>query len=231
MTPTALLAPYKALVQDHQAQFNGRIKQLHTIVTQTLSELQQQEQPFVTAQAQFLEQLCTQLAIDARCLLNSVELTDFVAEVNTFPPTQRWTAEPVLEIDADSVRWLLTRRDLAVSIRDYVTEVDHDAYDDERTHTTYGYRVTIAIHDQTATLSVITQRIYSPTQQESYNLRQLLDYDLEPEIISLLKPLALESNEQAQLSQELAYLLGCAIRLLAITPVSVQFRYPAEAVR
>lgn len=228
MTQTALLASYEALVQNHQAQFNGRIEQLHRTVNQMVSQLQQQEQPFVMAQAQFLEQLRAQLAIDTRCLLDSIELRDFIAEVNTFPPRQRWNAEPVLEIDADPARWLLTRRDFAVSIRDYVPEVDHHAYDDERTHTTYGYRITITIHDQTDSFSVIVQRVYSPIEQRSYTLRQIVEYDFEPEIGTMLKPLALESNEQAQLSQELSYLLGCAVRLLAITPISVQFRYPIE---
>lgn len=231
MTLTSLLAPYEALVQEHQAQFSPQLEQLRTSVTTTLHQLQPQEQALVAAQRQQLEQIHQQLATDARCLLDSVELPAFVTEVNTFPPRQRWNlTELIPELDPNPQHWQLAQRDLAISIRDYAPVVDHNAYDDERTYTTYGYRVTISLNHQPRSITVITHCVYSPVKQQSDNQRQQLDDCVEPEVADLLKVLELEAAMQAQLSQEISYLLGCAARILALTPTLVQFHYSSAEV-
>jgi hypothetical protein len=54
----------------------------------------------VDAQAQQLAKAKEQLAIDARYLLNSVELQAFIAQVQTIPPRRRWNqTEPAPEIE------------------------------------------------------------------------------------------------------------------------------------
>ncbi len=177
MTPLHLLADYESLVQQHREQFTPALLRLQASVNETLHQLQQQERSLVDAQAQQLAQLQEQLATDARCLLNSVELQAFVAQVQTIPPRRRWNqTEPAPEVDVNPANWQLAQTDLTVAIHNYEATVDHYAYDDERTHTTYGYRVTIQVGNQSQRIEVLTQRVYSPVEQDAYSLRQQLDY-------------------------------------------------------
>lgn len=117
-----------------------------------------------------------------------------------------------------------------IAIRDYKTRIDHDAYDDERTHTTYGYRVTIQIGDYSEHIEILTQRVYSPVEHHLYTLLEQLDYYVEDEVAGLLRQQAMEDVAKTQLAREIGYLLGCAARLLALTPQTVQFQYPGAEV-
>ena len=187
MTPIHLLADYESLVQQHQEQFTPTLLRLQASVNETLHQLQQQERALVDAQTQQLVQLQERLATDARCLLNSVELQTFIAQVQTIPPSRRWNqTEPAPEVDVNPANWQLAQTDFALAIRNYETTVDHYAYDDERTHTAYGYNVTIQVGGQTEHLEVLTQRVYSPVEQRSYSLRQQLDYYFEDAVTELL---------------------------------------------
>ncbi|NEQ25094.1 MAG: hypothetical protein F6K28_39615 [Microcoleus sp. SIO2G3] len=224
MTTSHLLADYETLVQQHQAQFTPLLEQLQTSVNQTLQQLQQQERSIVAAQAQQLAQLQAQLATDARRLLGSIELQTFVAQVQTTSPYRRWNqTEPTP--DVDSATWQLTRSDLPLAIRDYEPTADHDAYDDERTHTTYGYSLTLQLGDRTQRVEVLTQRVYSPVEDRPYSLRQQLDYYIDDAVTTLLAQLGVDESGNQPLAQEICLLVGCAARLLALTPQTVQFRY------
>lgn len=226
MTPLHLLSDYESLVQQHREQFTPALEKLQASVNETLHQLQQQERSLVSAQAQELVQLQEQLATDARCLLNSVELQAFVAQVQTIPPRRRWNqTEPTPEVDVNSANWQLAQTDFTLAIRNYEATVDHDAYDDERTHTTYGYQVTIQVGNQSQRLEVLTQRVYSPVEQLSYSLRQQLDYYFEDAVTELLSQQEMAAAPQEQLVQEISYLLGCAADLLSLTPHKVQFQY------
>jgi hypothetical protein len=172
MPPLHLLDEYESLIQQHRSQFAPALTELQASVTQTLHHLRQQERSLVTAQAQQLAQLQAQLATDARCLLNSTELQTFTAEVQAIPASVRWNqTEPPLEVNADPASWQLTQMELPLAIHDYETMVDHDAYDDERTHSAYGYKVTVQVGEQSQLLEVLSERIYSPVERRPYSLR------------------------------------------------------------
>jgi hypothetical protein len=226
MTPIHLLADYESLVQQHREEFTPALLRLQTSVNETLHQLQQQERSLVDAQTQQLVQLQERLATDARCLLNSVELQAFVAQVQTIPQRRRWNqTEPAPEVDVNPANWQLAQTDFTLAIRNYEATVDHNAYDDERTHTAYGYEVTIQIGDQSQRLEVLTQRVYSPVEQRSYSLRQQLDYYFEDAVTELLSQQEMAAALLGQLVQEISYLLGCAAHLLSLTPHKVQFQY------
>jgi hypothetical protein len=225
MPPLHLLGEYESLIQQHQEQFAPALNQLQASVDQMLHQLQQQEQSLVEAQAQQLAQLHAQLATDARCLLNSIELQTFIAQVQATPARVRWNqTEPPLGVDTNPANWQLTQTDLPLAIRDYEMTVDHDAYDDERTHSAYGYGVTLFIGEQSQRVEVLTQRIYSPVEHRSYSLRQQLDYYFEDKVTQLLSQQNI-TLAQDGLAQEISYLFGCAARLLSLTPQTVQFHY------
>ncbi|MBV9387566.1 MAG: hypothetical protein JOZ78_14195 [Chroococcidiopsidaceae cyanobacterium CP_BM_ER_R8_30] len=226
MTLLHLLAEYEALVQQHREQFTPTLTQLQASVNETLHQIRQQERSLVDAQVQQLAQLQGQLATNARCLLNSVELQAFVAEVQATPALVLWHQnEPLLEVDANSANWQLAQTDLTLAIRDYEATVEHDAYDDERTYTTYGYRVTIQLDDQSRRIEVLTQRVYSPVKQHPYSLREQLYYYFEDAAAELLSRQEMDMPRKKALRQEISYLLGCASRLLQLAPQKVQFQY------
>jgi hypothetical protein len=226
MTPLHLLADYESLVQQHREQFIPALEKLQASVNETLHQLQQQERALVDAQARQLVQLQERLATDARCLLNSVELQAFVAQVQTSPPRHHWNqTEPAPEVDVNPANLQLAQTDFTVAIHNYEATVDHNAYDDERTHTAYGYEVTIQVGNQSQRLEVLTQRVYSPVEERSYSLRQQLDYYFEDAVAELLSQQEMAVALQGQLVQEISYLLGCAAHLLSLTPRQVQFQY------
>jgi len=230
MTQLHFLTEYQSLVQQHQAQFTPALDHLQATVNETLTQLRQQERSLVEAQIQQLAQLKAQLALDARPLLPSAELQAFVAEVQATPPLQRWNQrEPAPELDANPVTWQLAQTDLPLAVHGYESTVDHDAYDDERTHSAYGYGVTIQVGDQSRRLEVLTQRIYSPVSHQSYSLRQELHYDFEDAVMEMLPQQDIAAS-QGQLALEIGYLLGCAARLLSLTPRTLQFQYSSEEV-
>ncbi|MDX2239268.1 MAG: hypothetical protein NW224_01180 [Leptolyngbyaceae cyanobacterium bins.302] len=228
MSQLHLLAQYESLVQQHQAQFNPTLTQLQVSVNETLHHLQQQEQSLVDAQTQQLAQLEAQLATDARPLLNSVELQSFIAEVQPILTRVPWSqAQSLPQIDANSQNWQLAQTNLPLTIYDYEATVDHDAYDDENTHTAYGYSLTIEVGDQSRRIEVLTRRVYSPIRQSVYSLREQLEYYVEGEVAGLLRQPGIEDSVRDQLAWEISCLIACAVRLLALTPQMVQFQYPS----
>jgi hypothetical protein len=225
-----LLGEYESLTQQHQEQFIPALTRLQASINQTLHQLQQQERSLVEAQAQQLAHLQAQLATNACCLLNSAELPTFIAEVQALPARVPWNrTEPLPDIDANPANWQLTQIDLPLAIRDYEATVDHDAYDDERTHSAYGYRVTMTVGEQHQVIEVLTSRTYSPIEQRSYSIRQQLDYSFEDAVEQLLSQ---QNIPQAQegLVQEINYLFGCAVRLLSLKPQTVRFHYSSSEV-
>lgn len=225
MPPLHLLGEYESLTQQHQEQFTPALTQLQASIDQMLQQLRQQEQSLVEAQSQQLAQIHAQLSTDARCLLNSIELQTFIPQVQATPARVRWNqTEPSPEVDTNSANWQLTQMDLPLAIRDYETTVDHDAYDDERTHSAYGYGVTLLIGEQSQRVEVLTKRIYSPVERRSYSLRQQLDYYVEDKVTQLLSQQNI-TVAQDGLGQEISYLFGCAAHLLSLTPQTVQFHY------
>ena len=226
--PTSLLTPYTTLVQQHQAQFSPSLEQLRASVETTLHQLHQQERSLAVAQAQALAKLHQQLATDARCLLTSTELVAFVAQVQAIPAELRWNqTQPDPELEADPTRWQLAQTDLAIALRDYAPTVDHDAYDDERTHSTYGYTLTVQIGKQTQRLEVLCYRVYSPIDRRDDDLRQQLYYSIEGEVAGLLPTHLVDTSDtlKSPLAREISYLCGCAVQLLTLTPQTVQFHY------
>lgn len=225
MPPLHLLGEYESLTQQHQEQFTPALTQLQASVDQMLQQLRQQEQSLVEAQSQQLAQIHAQLSTDARCLLNSIELQTFIPQVQATSARVRWhQTEPSPEVDTNPANWHLAQMDLPLAMRDYEATVDHDAYDDERTHSAYGYGVTILIGEQSQRVEVLTKRIYSPVERCSYSLRQQLDYYFEDKVTQLLS----EQNmtvDQDGLAQEISCLFGCIAHLLSLTPQTVQFHY------
>jgi hypothetical protein len=181
----------------------------------------------VDAQAQQLAQFKAQLATNARPLLNSVELQSFIAEVQPILTRVPWNPTQSLpQIDANPQNWQLVQTNFPLTIRDYETSVDHDAYDDENTHTAYGYRVTIGVGTQSRPIEVLTRRVYSPVRQTVYSLRDQLEYYIECEVAGLLRQQGIENSVRDQLAWEISCLIAGAVRLLALTPQTVQFHYP-----
>jgi len=222
-----LMAEYNSLVQQHQEQFAPALAQLQTFVEETLDQLREQEQALVDAQDQELAQIRTRLATDARFLLDSAELQAFVAKVqsssNDLP---RYRTDPSQTVDANSINWQLTRTDFPLAIRDYEMMVDHDAYDDERTHSAYGYWVTLQVGKQRQRLEVFTHRVYSPIEQRSYTLQDQPDDYFEWQVAELLSQQGITESKHI-LARESSYLFGCAAWLLSFVPCKVTFHYPS----
>ena len=150
-----------------------------------------------------------------------------MTEIRAIPIQSRWNQpEFNFEVDGNAANWQLAQTDFTLGIREYETTVDHDAYDDERTHSAYGYAVTIQVGDQTNRLEVLTHRVYSPIDQRDYNLRDQLDCYVEAYVEDLLELPKIEESIKPRLAREISYLLGCAVRLLCLTPHSVEFHYP-----
>jgi len=227
MTVHSLLAPFDALVLQHQEQFTPPLEQLRTTVETTLQQLHAQEQSLVAAQMQALSDVRSQLATDARVLMGSIELDRFIVEVQRSPAPQRWNqTAPVPQINRCSAEWQLAQTQLAVAVSDYVSTVNHDDYDDERTHSSYRYAITLHLQGQSRSIQALTQRIYSPIEQRVYDVRSQLAYEVESGVTNLVQPLTIEEAIKPQLIAELSYLVGCAARLLSLVPHSVQFHYP-----
>jgi len=225
MSSLHLLGEYESLVRQHTEQFTPTLIQLQASVDQTLHQLRQQERSLIEAQAQQLAQFHTQLSTDARCLLTSTELQTFISQVQATPALVRWNQkEPTPDADAHPANWQLSQMNLPIAIRDYETTVDHNAYDDERTHSAYGYKATLVVGEQSQQIEVLTRRIYSPVEERFYSLRQQLAYYIEEQVIRLL-PQQNSTPAQDLLVQEISYLFACAAGLLSLTPQTVQFHY------
>lgn len=225
MTTHSLLAPFDALVLQHQALFKRRREQLRTTIETTLQQLQAQEQPLVAAQIQVLSDVRSHLATDARVLMGSIELDRFIAEVQALPRPEYWHEnDQLVAVRSHSADWLLAQLDIPIRVFDYATTVDHDAYDDERTFSTYGYAVTVEVQNESKRLEVATRSVYSPINERTYNSRQILEYDLEEYAVEFVEALDLDAAIQGQLVAELSHLIGCAVQLFALIPQSVQFQ-------
>lgn len=222
-----LLSGYQALVQNHASQFDPEITALEQLVEQRMQDLSQQEQALIEAQMVELQRIIDALATDACCFLPTSEFSAFVQELKKAPRDYWYSQKYPATIADDPTTWLLATLDLPVSISDYQTHEDPDAYDDERTHILYSYSLLLKIGNAERQVEVSYKRIYNLNEQRESSLREQIDYYISGAVENLLEKIEYPETERTQLSQELSILVGYATTLFALKPRTATFIYPS----
>jgi hypothetical protein len=223
----SLLSSYQALVQNHASRFDPEIAALEELVQARMVELHSREQALVEAQAVELKLIKDALASDARCLLPTPELRAFVQEFKQM--SRPWySRRPDVAIADDPTTWLLATLDLPISLSNYQTRKDLDAYDDERTHILYSYSLSVRLGDAEHMIEVRYKRIYNINEQTEFSLKEQIKYDISGEVDAFLREIEYPEPQRDQLTEELSVLVGYASTLFALTPRTASFEYTAK---
>ncbi|MUG98266.1 hypothetical protein F7734_40550 [Scytonema sp. UIC 10036] len=223
----SLLSSYQALVQNHASQFDPEITALQQLVEQRMQDLSQQEQTLLEAQVVKLQDIIDALATDARCFLPTPEFSAFVQELKKAPRDYWYRQKDRATIADDPTTWLLATLDLPVSLSNYQTHEDPDAYDDERTHILYSYSLLLKLGKAEREVYVYYKRIYNLNEQRESSLREQIDYYISGEVEDLLEKIEYPETERMQLTQEVSLLVGYATTLFALKPRTATFIYPS----
>ncbi len=223
----SLLSSYQALVQNHANQFDPEVAALQELVQIRMLELHSREQAIVEAQAIELKRITDALATDARFLLSTPEFSAFVQEFKQM--SRPWySRKPDVAIADDPTTWLLATLDLPISLSNYQTQEDPDAYDDERTHILYTYSLSLRLGETDHKIEVRRKRIYNVNDQTEYSLQEQINYDISGEVGGILREIEYPEAQKAQLTEELSVLVGYASTLFALTPRTASFEYRVQ---
>ncbi|MBD2607354.1 hypothetical protein H6G81_23195 [Scytonema hofmannii FACHB-248] len=220
----SLLSGYQALVQNHAFSFDPEITALKQLVEARMQELRSREQALVSAQAIELKRITDALATDARCLLPTPELSAFVQEFKRM--SRPWYSQkPESPIADDPTTWLLATLSLPISLSNYQTSVDPNAYDDERTHILYSYSLSLRLGNAERVVEIPYKRTYNLNEHRDFSLKEQIDFYIAGDVDDLLREIKHPEAEINQLTAELSALVGYATSLFALTPRTANFEY------
>lgn len=220
----SLLSNYQALVQNHANRFDPEIAALQELVEVRLQEFRNSEQTLIEAQAIELKRINDALVADARCLLPTPELRAFVEEYKRIK-REWYSHKPNITIADDPTTWLLAAFELPVSLSNYQTQEDPDAYDDERTHILYSYSLSLKIGNRERLIEVPYKRTYNLNEHKESSLKEQIDFYIADDVEDLLTDIKYPEAEVEQLAKELSVLTGYAKNLLTLKPRTASFEY------
>lgn len=220
----SILASYQALMQNHASQFDPAVTALKELVEERIQELRRSERTLVEAQTAELKRINDVLANDARCLLPTPEFRTFVKEYKKLPG-KSYGQQPNITISEDPATWLLTTLEFPISVSDYQTLEDPDAYDDERTHILYSYSIALRMGDVEHVIYVPCRRTYNLNDHRDFSLKEQIDFYIADDVEDLLSEIKYPEAESNQLAKELSVLIAYAKNLLALKPRITNFEY------
>lgn len=220
----SLLANYQALVQNHATQFDPEIAALRQLVEARMQEVHSKEQALVSAQEVELKRITDALATDARCLLPIPEFSEFVQEYKRMsrPWYSQKSESPIAD---DPTTWVLTTLEIPIVLTNFQTSVDPNGYDDERTHTLYGYSVSLKLGDAKGVIEVQEKRIYNLDECREFSPREQIDFFIADYVDDVLREANYPLSEINQLTAEISVLLGYATQVFVLKPRTAVFEY------
>jgi hypothetical protein len=218
-----LLDRYHQLVQSHSAEFEPQIHQLEQQVHTEIARLREQEAVLVENQSSVLADLKEAIETDAYFLLKT---SGFKAFVDQLPPqqSQSWRTKSSIQLPADPVEWSINQTAQCLKVFDYEMTIDPDDYDDEHTHTSFGYSIQVEWGEHSIEIErILLKRIYGNDRDQYYSLYDQLE-DIACYLMGLWDRKTISLQEQT-LSVEISYVVFYAVSLLALEPQQVTFSY------
>ena len=225
----ALLDRYHQLIQSHSAEFEPQIHQLEQQVQTEIERLREQESILVENQSAVLADLKQAIETDAYFLLKTA---GFKAFVDRMPPepSQSWRTKLSIQLSADPSEWSISQSAQCLKVSDYEMTIDPDDYDDEHTHTSYGYSIQVEWGEHSIEMPrILLKRIYGNDHDHYYSERDQLE-SIGWYLLGSWDRQTIGLQEQT-LSAELSYLVFYAVSLLTLEPQQVTFTYDSTAAR
>jgi hypothetical protein len=218
-----LIDRFQQLTANHDTQFEPQIAQIRQRLDIELAQLQQQETALVQAQEQALQELWQAINTDARFFLTTVQFQSFVESV--VPKKRSWYSSlPDIHVASQVTDWLLSQSTEVIGISNYREDVDHDAYDDERTFTMYSYGVDIRWGDKELNIDEVQmKRLYGIAEQRINDQADQLE-DLSDRLNDFYQRNQ-QTEEEKMLMLEMGYLVYYCCTLLKLQPQKVQLVY------
>ena len=219
----ALLDRYHQLIQSHSAEFEPQIHQLEQQVHTEITRLREQESGLVEKQSSVLADLKEAIETDAYFL---VKTSGFKAFVDQLPPqqSQSWQTKASIQLPADPLEWSINQAAQCLKVSDYEMTIDPDDYDDEHTHTSFGYSIQVEWEERLIKMNrILLKRIYGNDNDHCYSQRDQLE-DIKWRLVGSWDRKTISLQEQI-LSVEISYLVLYAVSLLALEPQQVTFMY------
>jgi hypothetical protein len=218
-----LIDRFQQLTANHDTQFEPQIAQIRQRLDIELAQLQQQETALVEAQDQALQELWQAINTDARFLLTTAQFQSFIQSV--VPKERSWySSRPNIQVTSQVTNWLLSQSTEAIGISNYQEDVDHDAYDDERTFTMYSYGVDIQWGDKELNIDEVQmKRVYGIAEQRINDQAEQIE-DLSDRLNGFYKRNQ-QTEDEKMLMLEMGYLVYYCCTLLKLQPQKVQLVY------
>ena len=225
----ALLDRYHQLIQSHSAEFEPQIHQLEQQVHTEIARLREQDAVLVENQVSALADLKQAIEADAYFLLKTSGFKPFVDQL---PPqqSQSWQTKVSIQLPADPLEWSINQAAQCLKVSDYKMTIDPDDYDDEHTHTSFGYSIQVEWGGRLIEIErILLKRIYGNDNDRCYSQRDQLE-DIEWCLVGSWDRKTISLQEQT-LSAEMSYVVLYAVSLLALEPQQVTFMYDSTASR
>ena len=219
----ALLDRYHQLIQSHSAEFEPQIHQLEQQVHTEIARLREQEAVLVENQVSALAELKQAIETDACFLLKTSGFQGFVDQL---PPkkSQSWRTKSAIKLSANPLDWSLNQAEQPLKVSDYEMTIDPDDYDDENTHTSFGYSIQVKWGERSIEIDrILLKRIYGNDRDQYYSQHDQLE-DIACYLMGLWDRKTISLQEQT-LSVEISYVVFYAVSLLALEPQQVAFSY------
>jgi hypothetical protein len=156
-------------------------------------------------------------------LLPTPELSAFVQEFKQM--SRPWYSQkPESPIADDPTTWVVATLEWTIGLSNYQTLVDPNGYDDERTHISYSYSLSLRLANTEDVFEIPYKRTYNLNEHTNFSLKEQID-DIAGNVGVLLREINCPENQRSQLEAEISVLAGYATQVLALKPRTAIFEY------
>ncbi|MBW4694185.1 MAG: hypothetical protein KME27_20775 [Lyngbya sp. HA4199-MV5] len=215
-SPSQILSAYTALQHQKRKEITTQLQQVHDRFAQQLQAVQQQEQKFVNTQADLLNQLRHQLAIDARSLLLTPNFQDYL-QVLLEQDIWRYSQLRFQLPTSDLSNWLIPTLEFPVQLVVQMNQPDEETVD---VNHCIEMTVGVGLWQQNLRIPTVTindENLNYPgaydTEQQWLTTGQHLKQSIESEPFGFVVSPNLSSTQHSQLIMELTCLLAYVTQL------------------
>lgn len=222
-SPSQILSAYTALQQQKRKEITAQLQQLQARFAQQVQAVQQQERKFVEAQADLLDQLRRQLAMDARSLLLTPNFQEYL---HTLLEQDIWQYSQLrFQLNtADCSTWLLPTLEFPVQLSN-VERVQPDTAAEQAVDAigSVNLHLQVGLWQQELKISTVSVEEATPNhsgaddvEQQWLNAGQCLKQSIEAEPFGFVVSPDLTPAQHSQLIMELTCLLAYVATLFNI---------------
>jgi hypothetical protein len=219
-----LVEIYQKLVEEHDSFLTHETTLLKQLIELKIQEIQDREQPLLSARIKQLEVIRRAIKMDVRYLLGTTGLQTFVRQLKEelLYPTEN--EDYLIQVDEDPLSWLVSELDSPIKISRF--KVTQDSENSDEIYISFEVSLVIQIKKIKAPIQIQIGRLYFGDFARYVECGDREQHqEVLGQIIEPFRQLHISESQVNQFSQEVSCLVCFMGKLLVIDPAPFKFTF------